>query len=74
MEIFLFWYGAACELQLASYGPKTVSKMLCVLVWTLVFHAQFNNFVYTKCGTYSQATPGLLLKACITGCDKYARN
>ena len=64
-----YMFSASCELLLASYDLKTVSKTLCVLGRQLLALL----FTYSGRGTYSQATPRLL-NACVMGCGELASN
>ena len=57
-----------------SYDWWVTASKLCpkthhILIWTLLVLL----FMYSRCGTYSQATPELL-NTCITRCDKFASN
>ena len=54
------WQAKALELS-----PKTPHILVRILLGLL--------FMSSGCGTYSQATPGLL-NACVTGCDEFATN
>ena len=60
--IFLFWFGVAYELRLASYSHKLSPKTLHVLGRRLL------GLIFTYSGRrkYSQATPGLLSRGSTT--------
>ena len=69
LGIFLFWFGVAYKLRLESYILQTVT--------TDTSHSCSDtsgaSATYSGCGTYSQATPGLL-NLCVTGCSEFSNN
>ena len=58
----LYLFSASWELRVVSYGLKTASNAICVLARQLFWLL----FTDSWCGTYCQATPGLM-NACVNG-------
>ena len=66
LEIFLFSFGVAYELQLVSYGHKIVPQYArCSCLDT--------SLAFSGCGANNQA-PSRLLNMCFMSCNKFASN